>query len=209
MTVTEIEQGKKNNRRYNVYIENEFAFAVYDDTVLEFHIKKGMMLSLTEIDEITAFDRQKRAFEKAADLLSYHGFSKKGLVRKLEEKGILKDDAVYAVEEMESAGYLNDEKFAEDLAKYYCEEKCYGKKRVVLELISKGIEKETACEAAEICDEYEENIDSELKKALKNKDITDQKEKKKVFDRLVRKGYDFDSIRSAIRKLDNGDNGEE
>lgn len=205
MTVTEVEQGKKNDRRYNIYLDGEFSFAVYDDTILEYHLKKGMIISLAEISEITEFDRKKRAHEKAVELLSYHDFSKNGLIRRLVEKGIPADDALFAADELEAAGYIDDQKFAADLAKYYCEVKGFGKKRIIFELISKGIEKETAEEASNICEEYEENIDTELKKALRNKDISDQKEKRKVFDKLARKGYDYDSIKEAMQKLINGE----
>lgn len=200
MTVTDIERGQKNIRRYNIYLNGVYSFSVYDDTLLEFHIKKGMSLSLPDIEEITLYDKKKIASSKAYELLSHRAFSKKGLIKRLMEKGIESDDAHVAAEELEKDGYIDDSEYSKEFAKYYCEVKGFGKRRIVSELILKGVDREAAEEAAEICSEYD-NIEKELKKMAKNKDLSDTKEKRKVTDRLIRKGYDYESIRDALRRL--------
>ena len=52
MQITKIEVQKKKQNRFNIYLNNEFAFGVDEDTLLKFGLTKGTELTQDTIREI-------------------------------------------------------------------------------------------------------------------------------------------------------------
>jgi len=198
MTVTAIIPAKKPNR-FNVYLDDEYAFNVHYDTLTEFGIYKDASLDEEKLEEILSLDKEKKAKAKAFDLLSRRDFSKKGIKRKLMEKGIDEENASIQADYLEERGYINDESYAKNVAKYLFEVKGFGRQRVINELVLKGIDKERA---KEIVEEYEgsdeDRINEVLLKLIKNKDLSDKKVVKSLYDKLIRLGYSYEDIKNAF-----------
>ena len=113
------------------------------------------------------------------------------------------DDAEQIIEQFEETGLLNDEYYAKQYVQSVMYK--YGAKRILSELIKKGIDKETAQNA--IDSEY--NIDTdvlyELIKKRLNNDF-DRKNIEKVIRHCISKGYEYDDIKRNIEeiKMQNG-----
>lgn len=201
MTVTSIKQCKRKNY-CNVFIDGEFAFCILEDTRLKYSVSEGCELDNDTTEEIKKFDKTHRAKNKAFDLLSRKDYSTKGIKRKLIEKGIDRENAESITGYLEERGFLDDEKYAVKGAEYLFEVKKYGKIRVFSELIVRGIDRERAEEAVSGFESIsEENISELLKGLIKNRDITNKKELKQIFDKLIRFGYSYDEIRTALKTL--------
>lgn len=199
MTVTSIVPAKKKPNRFNVYLDDEYAFNVHYDTLNECGIYKDAQFDEEKVEEILSFDKEKKAKAKAFDLLSRRDFSKKGIMRKLVEKGIDEENAAIQADYLEERGYINDENYAKNAAKYLFEIKGFGRQRVVNELVLKGIDKENAKEIAE---EYEPNDEHRIHevflKLIKGKDLGDKKVVKSLYDKLIRLGYTYEDIKKAF-----------
>lgn len=205
MKVTSIVKGKK-EERFNIYLDNTYAFSVSFEVISEYNISIGTTLSSTIIEKIKERDNLAYAKSRAFLLLSRKSYSKNGLIKKLKEKGIYEDIALKVCEYLEDRGYINDEDFANQAVKYLFEIKKLGEKRVVYELVKRGIDKEYAKELAEnYSSQNDSEINNVLQKLLKGKDFTDQKTRRQIFNKLVRMGYDFEDINSSFRKVNSED----
>jgi regulatory protein len=202
MTVTAIIPAKKKPNRFNVYLDDEYAFNVHYDTLNECGIFKDAQLDEEKLEEILSLDKEKKAKAKAFDLLSRRDFSKKGIKRKLMEKGIDEENAEIQADYLEERGYINDESYAKNAAKYLFDVKGFGRQRVVNELVLRGIDKVIA---KEITEEYEssneDRIHSVLSKLMKGKDLSDKKAVKSLYDKLIRLGYTYEDIKKAFIQL--------
>ena len=65
LAISKITRQKNNPERYNIYLNEKYAFAVDEGTLIKFGLTKGKVLEQFEIDEITYEDEIAKAFNKA------------------------------------------------------------------------------------------------------------------------------------------------
>jgi len=142
------------------------------------------------------------AKEKAYQYLSYGDLSRKKLYEKLTRFGIEPQVAEAACNKMEEQGFINDRRLAESLARRYAEGKRWGPRRILPELIQKGLPGELAKEAVEELDtDFLQSAVYHLSTKYRGRDLSDRKEVQKVIQGLVRLGFDYDTVRSALYEL--------
>ncbi|HAL62830.1 MAG TPA: hypothetical protein DCO93_00130 [Clostridiales bacterium] len=139
--------------------------------------------------------------EKALRLLAFRAHSEKELLEKLKRAGAKTEDLPPVVEFLKEYGFLNDAEYAVHLAKDLQNIKKYGKRRIVAELKSKGIN--AAYIDAAISELSEEEEDTLL--PLVRRKLGGNFEKKNI-DKAIRyfiyRGYEFDDIKSCVEKLE-------
>lgn len=148
------------------------------------------------IDDAKSMDEKNKVFERALHILSYRAHSRKELADKLYKKfeNIVVDEVMPRVE---NAGFINDTDFAER----YVEHSRKGKKLVRLELLKKGVDKETIDEAmSNRNNEAElENARKIAEKVLKKyKSEPGQIKKQKLYENLTRIGFSYDIYKEII-----------
>ena len=203
MKITKIEPAKKSDR-FNIYVDDEFLFNINYETIVFFNLSKQMQLNNEKIQEITDYDRVKRAKNKAYDLLCRNDYTKKGLQKKLIEKGIDKALAEEAAQNAADKGVLSDERYAQQKAQYLYEYKRFGRRRIINELLHKGIEKELAEEVADSFDFPSERV-RELASKLLGSIPPEPKAIKKIYDKLIYLGYNYDEASTALREVKEDD----
>ncbi len=177
--------------------------------------KNKLYLSTDEIMDVTPLIRQKyslkvndnieslydeisyeASLEKGIFLLSLRDRTKKELQQKLNEKYRNSKMVEKSVLKLVELGYINDKEYAVS----YIMSRKYGKKRIVYNLMQKGIGRETIEEAYfSIEEEYEKNIEDEkLEKAIE-KNI--KKEENKLIQYLVRQGFSLNKILSKYKEF--------
>lgn len=104
---------QKRPGRYNLFLDNHYAFSVSERTVAEFVLLKGKELTDEEINKIQEFDTNAKASDLAAKYLSYEMRTVYEVLQYLKKKGISLEAAQNAVDELVSLGYLNDEQYAQ------------------------------------------------------------------------------------------------
>jgi len=152
---------------------------------------------------------RERTMNRAVKLLAAKPRSIGELRERLLEKSWTNSEIVNSViEKLEEYKYLDDQKFAADLALSKLRQKPQGKRRLQQSMSRKKLDRETLDTA--ISEAFEkmpeaELIDLAIEKRLRLKGRPETREDtKKFYDYLLRQGFGFDLIRekmSAIAKL--------
>ena len=146
---------------------------------------------------------REKTMTRAVNLLAAKPRSIRELRERLLEKNWTNLEIVNAViEKLEEYGYLNDRKFAEDLALSKLRQKPQGKRRLQQAMSQKKLDRETLDNAITSAFEKmpeEKLIDAAIEKRLRLKGRPETREDtKKFYDFLLRQGFGFDLIRDKM-----------
>ena len=133
--------------------------------------------------------------ERAVRILTASGLSKKELQKRLVQKGESGEDAEAAVAWLEELHLIDDLETAKQLVRSACL-RGYGAARAKSILYEKGIPKELWDEALDELPPDGEQIDRFLQSKLHGRSPED-KEKKRLTDALLRRGFSWGEVRSA------------
>lgn len=192
-------EGKAN--KIHIFVDGEYKMTADRDYVFSLPYRENCEIDDRELSELERLVSKRRAFNKAVDLLSRRDHSSGELVVKLCQKGFCKDDAKAAAQRLEELGYVDDLRFAKTYAAELVRLKGFGKRRVVTELMKKGVASDTIDEA--LCDvEFESERLEEVirKKYLRNLD--DKKGLNRAINGLLRMGYGYGEIKDALCKIE-------
>ena len=194
-----------NADKIHIYIDDEYRMSVDSDF---WYSEKWHSLKEIDDEELTALENAvsfRRAYNAGLNLLSYRDHGRNELKRKLVSKKYPADAAEYAVDRLCELGLINDFNYAEMLSDELIRKKGYSPKRVRQELLSRGISRE-------ICEQISDNLDFspelsiiDLLQKKYSRYLATEKGRKKVFNSLLRLGYSYSEINSALRKWDNGE----
>lgn len=202
MTVTKVEKQKNNEKRYSVYIDGEFVFGMSGEDILYFKLTEGKELDEERYRYIMEYVLYVKAREQAYNYLGYKSRTEKELRQKLTNSGYPEDITEKVVELMKKYNYLNDENYAKSHIKDRIKFKPSGKRLLKYELSQKGISEEVIQKAVEETDIDElEMAVSILEKKSKGKDLSDRKQKEKLYMYLIRKGFDYETVNKAFRMI--------
>jgi len=202
LIITEIAKQKNNPKRYSVSIDGEFAFGLEEIDILQYRLKEGMELTQEEYLRIMDYSVFEKAKAKAFRYLGYSARTYKEVYEKLSDGGFPEEAIEKTMELLLSYGYVDDSRYAADYVKEYS--KKYGKDRMKFELMRKGVAQgtiEEALEASEI-DETEAIIELMSKRFRSGPtDEIDEKEKRRCYDYLSRRGYSYEKIMRAFKEF--------
>ena len=194
-----IKEGKAN--KIHIYVDDEYRATVDSDYWYSEKYRNYKEINEGELTELLDTVSFRRAYNKGLDLLSRRPHGTKELVKKLCEKGHEKESAEKACDRLLELGLLNDEEFARMLANELYERKGYGIKRIKQELVFRGIEREIAENAIESLDiDTQTRIILVIKRKYLNK-INDEKGRKRAIDGLMRFGYSYLDIKTALNSI--------
>lgn len=214
MTITSLSQAKRDRERVNIFVDQEFAFAVDKNTLAKHMLFVGKELSISsgmeEIKQILAEDTVNYLYRRLLDLWFKKPRSSRDITQKIRElqqkrqerlehkptkfMAEVSDDEITAevTKKLVAHGY-DDLAFADWFAAERSRQAKYGKTRVVSELRSKGI---SADIAKEVTNKYFQNEEEQVVKLLQKKfgvgsvkEISDQKEKQKAYRYIISRGF--------------------
>ena len=207
--ITKIEYQKKNKERFNIYIDDEYGFAVDISILIKYSLKKGMELDDALIDDILLAEEEISVYNYGISVLSRYFKSEYELRLKMKNKGFkpqLIDNAISALKERK---YLDDERYCDMFIKDKINISKYGVRKIKEALYYKGIDKEIIEEKIKsISAESEEERALLLgeKKLLNIKENDNRKKMAKLSNYLLGKGFEYETVNRALRKLLNADN---
>ncbi len=172
-------------------------------TVDNFNLKAGLSISENAILEIESFDLLRKAKHRVLYLLEVKDYSEFLLLKKLARtypKEIAKEACNFAV----SRGYVNDEKYAEKLARHLFEVKKVGAFKAKQEFKLAGISPDIFEEIIEPYLEAENAFErlEELVEQKYERYLTDEKGVRKVRSALLRAGYSYSDINAVLDLYD-------
>lgn len=205
--ITKIGRQKNNPERYNIYLNEEYAFAVDEGTLIKFGLMKGKELEQFDIDEIVYEDEIAKAFNKALNFLSYQMRSEQEVRKKLLSAEHGEAVVEEAIRKLEKLGFLNDETYSKALLETKKRTSKKGPRAIQQDLMKKGIDKTLQKEVLKQYsheDQLANAIDLAEKLVRSGANKTPAQVKQKIQDLLVRKGYSFTIVSEVLDQIDLG-----
>lgn len=184
--------------RFYAALENGESIKVDINIIADLSLYAGRELTDEELNELQARSGAFEAKERALKLLSSRQMSRKELKKKLAEKGATDEAADAAADIMERIGAVNDAEYAASIVRHYAK-MGYGAGRIRQELMRRGVDKELWDDALSEMPEGGDKLDELIARRLKGRD-PDEKELKRLTDRLIRRGFSWSEVRAALAR---------
>ncbi|WP_432360843.1 recombination regulator RecX [Sporosarcina sp. UB5] len=205
--ITKITQQKRDSERYNIFLDETYAFSVHESVLVKYGLTKGMQLDEWSMDEITYEDEIEKAFNRALHYLSFRMRSEFEVKKKLLDLEFGEAVVLEAIVKLRRLGFLDDQAFSEALMRTQKNASNKGPKAIQQELQKKGVGKELQQQVLENYSEEEQfAVAKKLaeKAARSNRSIAPAQLKQKIQSALARKGFSFDLISSVMEEIDFG-----
>ena len=184
--------------RYWVTFSDGTKLGLYRQTVEDFGLYPGKELEEGEFERLSEEAGKMSAKMRAVRIVSASSVSKRDLQQRLVRKGEDPEQARAAVEWMEDLHLVDDKATAEQVVRS-CIAKGYGLARAKQALYEKQIPKAYWDEVLEDYPDQNEKILDFLRSRLDAD--SDEKQKKRAIDALIRRGHSYGTIKKALNAL--------
>lgn len=198
--ITRIFESKHVKGRWYAEIDGGEALKVSVAMIADWSLYTGRVLTNEELEALTAASTKMNAKIRAMKLLDTRPMSRRELTDKLREKGEAEEDIEEAADYLESLGFLDDGQYAGMVARHYAK-KGYGPGRARQELYRRGVPKELWDGALAELPEDSGAIDELIDRRLRGAE-PDKRELKRLTDMLLRRGFSWGEIKSALMRYD-------
>ncbi|MBN2000876.1 RecX family transcriptional regulator [candidate division KSB1 bacterium] len=201
-TVTEISVQKKRRNRYSIFLNEQFAFGLHQDTLLKSGIAKGDELDDAQIDGILQMEERFCIKEKAIRLLAVRARSRKELEDRLCGAGYDKSNVADIIDYLENKQYIDDGEFAVMFACSRMTSKPCGTLLLRRELQQKGLSEENIERGLEAA--YKNTTEFQIARQVADKrrerigSVDDKKAKKRISDLLLRRGFPWHVVEEVL-----------
>lgn len=189
-------------KRIRIFLEGGKDFVLYKGEGRKFSLEEGTELSEKQYQEICSDILTKRARRRTLHLLESMDRTEMQIRKKLKEGFYPEDIIDNAVEYVKGFRYLDDSRYARNYIRSQQDRKSL--KKMQMELLGKGISREVIEQAME--EEYQQEDERKLilkwvEKKHYSSERADLKEKQKMYQFLVRKGFRSDDILHVLDYL--------
>ena len=202
--ITSVEKQKKQQHRYNIFIDDEFAFAVHEDVLMRHRLFKGQSVPPERLEEVLRDEERQDAYVKAVKWLGSRPRTEKelrGYLTRKEYEPATIDDCVRRLTEQR---YVDDERFSRSLVEERLQRHGKGKQWIKQELLQKGVDKSTVQEAVGAIDAEDEKASAMAIAKKRWKSLSGQEDragaKRKLYAYLARRGFSAAAVREAVRE---------
>lgn len=203
-------QAQKAKNRFNIYINDEYAFPVDDNLLVQNRLIKGKTLTEAEIEELREKGELSKGYQAALHFLNFKMRTEKEIRDYLADKDYQSLEPI--IQKLKENRLINDTEYAKSYVRTYSTLKLEGPKKIERALSAKGLTKE---EILTGLDEYAYDLQTENAKELAEKVLKRQRNKssremmQKVREQLMNKGFESEVIQLAIEELDNDQSDDE
>ena len=136
-------------------------------------------------------------------LIEFKDRTEKELRDKFKEKGYNENDIEDEIEFLKNYGYMNDKRYAEHFTHDAINIKKWGKMRIRTELLRKGVDREIIDNTIEdaFFEVEDDLVFTQMQRRFKNSDFSNIKERTRIFNFFMRRGYSSDEIKGAMNKM--------
>lgn len=197
--------------KIHLSLDGEYIATVNADYWFTCGIKSGSEVTPEQLEELLTESARRKMMNKALDLLSLRDYSRRELSDKLVTKawekkeqkdmdlGSLKQQASDICDRLEELGLLNEERFARSYVDELIRRKHLSRRGLRTALIQKGVQRdiiETVLEEVDV--DPVEQIRELLATKFKTRDLSDEKQKTRTVNALLRLGYRYNEIHAAM-----------
>lgn len=196
---------QKTPGRYNIFINDRFAFGISEDLLVEFELHKGMEISQSLKDRLLDQEKIQKAYHEALNYLGYRQRSEKEVSDYLIEKGY--DTEIESViQKLHDLRLLDDQLFADMYVRTAVAGGKKGSQKIERELLQKGIDDEKIMRSLHENYTEEMQTDNALKLAEKKwsaiRHQSEREAQQKLSQYLKQRGFDQPIIQRALQILD-------
>lgn len=193
MLITQISELDK--KRMMIRTDEAVSFVLYKGEVRKLALKEGEELPAEVYEEIRSEILIKRARKRAMFLLEKMDRTESQLRDKLRQGFYAEDIIEDAISYVKGYHYIDDTRYARNYVRYQKERK--SKRQIKADLLQKGVDRDVIDSAME--SEYEAESEQELilkwiEKRHYSMENSDRKEKQKMYQFLMRKGFRSEDI---------------
>jgi regulatory protein len=197
--VTAIKRQKKNSQRVNIYLDGEYAFALFATKAVGLHI--GQCLSEHDIKELENKDTKQKAYSSAVRFISHRPRSVKEVRDSLKKKEFTEGVIDSTLDHLSRVGLLDDREFA----KYWFDQRVSFKPRGASllrhELLLKGVDRDVIADELDAIDEEEMAIQAARKWASRPSNLAKEDYKRKLSAFLARRGFKYSVVRYTVGRI--------
>ena len=197
MLITQLEKDKKHLTRISFSDGSEILLDT--DICAENSLYADMGIDLEALKELKFQSDYKRAKSRALWYLDRMDYTEKSLHDKLCKAGDNKKAIAAVMANLTEFSMIDDRRFAERYAERLMEANV-SKREALNKMYQKGVPTELAKEVLEEFDTDEESRLAELIQRKYENKLTTENGAQKVFAALVRKGFSFSAVKSALKK---------
>jgi regulatory protein len=201
MVITQIV--KVSNSKFKIYLDQEYAFTLYIGELRRYHMTENEDLPREIYEKLTGEILPKRAKQRCLHRLEARDYTERELRDKLIQGGYPRECIDTAIAYVASYGYLDDLRYAQRYITTYSEQR--SRRLIEQQLLRKGITKDIL-EQAYPPEAPGSNREAEasmirhiLEKKRYNPETADDKEKRRLYAMLMRKGFEPFAITDALR----------
>lgn len=194
-TVVRVVPSAKIKDRFYMELDSGENLTVTVAQVADFGLRPGRVFDEAEFGLLTDSVSLTAAKGKALEALARRPLSRREVTERLDRRGVREDIAEETADWLERMGYVDDGEYAGQIARHYAT-KGYGAGRVREELAKRGVPREYWDTALEQMPDTGDAVDRFLRAKLRGE--PDRKEKKRVADALLRRGFSWEEIRSGM-----------
>ena len=197
--ITALKLQKKNSRRINVYLDDEFGFGVA--RVVAAGLKLGQQLDDDAISELKRKDAEEEAYQRALRLIARRPHAERELRRKLQRKQLDQSVLDPVIERLKDHDWLDDAAFAAAWVENRRVFRPRSARALRSELRGKGISREIIEEALADYDDASAAYDAGQKAARRWSQAERDVFFKKVGSYLARRGFAYATIAPVVERL--------
>lgn len=199
--ITKITAGKRREKRFNIFLDEKFAFSVPAEVMVKDRLHKGKELTDDDIKVLSKTDCYYRCLNKAVRYLGYRPRSESEMKQRLLQGGFDVDCIEKVIVKLKEQGLVDDN----DFARFWKENRetfsPRSRRLTGLELQRKGLDSETIEEIVGEVDD-EKNAYKAATGRLHRLPLTDRSVfYRKMSDFLRRRGFGYDVINHTVEKV--------
>lgn len=206
LIITSIEEQKKKGR-YNIFLDGEYAFGLYKETIYHFGLRTKDELDEKRIGELKSYDEINFGKKVAYRFLNFKPRSEKEVRTKLKGHKLSDESIDKILDSLKEFKFVNDEQYAKMYIESKVSLKPEGRRSLKIRLAQKGIGKETSEKTVEENyteeTEFQKALDLVTKYQKKVKAKTAIEKKQKCYKHLLSKGFSYDLINRVLKVEDN------
>lgn len=139
----------------------------------------------------------------ALKVIEFKDRTEKEIREKLTQKGYDENITEDEIAFLKDYGFINDLRYAQRFVSDAINLKKWGKARIRAELLRKGVDREIIDNTVEdaFIDVDDDRLFKEMQRRFKNSDLSNIKERTRIFNFYMRRGFSPDEIKGAMNSM--------
>lgn len=187
-----------------IFLDGVYFDSVDAGCIAKFGLRIGLEIEVEVLQKLVEADEGMRAKNYALELLSDQNYSKSQMIDKLGQKGFSPQAIDITLQDLEQLGHIKDENFAKKWVVRRQRSKPKGKKMLQHELANQNIDRTTVDRVLAGIDSAEETdtaLQLAQKQAQRYQALPPEVAKRRLHGFLLRRGFDYETIQSAIDRV--------